>query len=173
MPADLPERPDIAAMQATIPTPDPRSSTRLQAAAQAAVGQPYVEVGGSRFFISGEPDLFDLAEVGETINRAEEGDLLPALGAANKILRRYLKDYPAFREVFRRAHPGGVTKDAVEALSRVLEQFMEAVTARPTEPPAGSSVGPSSTSTTSRDASPWPGPSPSTGGNDWEALTRG
>jgi hypothetical protein len=173
MPADLPERPDIAAMQATIPQPDPRSSTRLQAAAQMAVAQPYVEVGGSRFFISGEPDIFDLAEVGETINRAEEGDILPALGAANKILRRHLKDYPEFRAKFRETHGSSGTEANVGALSAVLEQFMEAVTARPTEPPAGSSAGPSSTSTTSRDASPSQARSDSTGGNDWEALTRG
>jgi len=172
MPADLPARPDITAMQATIPQPDPRSSTRLQAAAQMAAAEPYIEFGGSRFWISGRPDVFDMAEVGEAFTGLDDDAVLPALGAVNRLLRRYLKDYPGFRAKFRERHTS-MSDEAVEAMAQVAQQFMEAVTARPTEPPAGSSAGPSSTSTTSRDGLLSPGPSPSTGGNDWEALTRG
>lgn len=170
MPADLTQRPDIAAMQETIPRPDPRSATRLQAEAQRVAGQPYVTFGGTRWYISGQPDVFDLAEVGETINRAEEGDVLPALGASNKILRRHLKDYIGFREKFRASFPT-MSEQAMEALSGVLQQFMEAVSGNPTGEPAGSSDGRSSTSTTSKAGSPSPAAGTSPAGDDWATYT--
>lgn len=168
-PVDL--RPDLAAMRAMVPEPDPRSSTALQAEAQRAAARPYVGFGGIRYYLSGVPDLFDLADVGEAMQSVEDGNDLPALGAINRLLRRYLADYRGFRTAFRAAHPQA-DDDASEALVGVVRQFMEAATARPTEPSGGSSPGQSSTSTTSRDTSPPPAPSLSTGPSGWDPSTR-
>jgi hypothetical protein len=165
------QRPDLAAMRAMVPPPDPRSSTALQAEAQRAAARPYVEFGGVRYFLSGVPDLFDLADVGEAMQSVEDGNDLPALGAINRLLRRHLADYRGFRSAFRAAHPQA-DDDASEALVGVVHQFMEAATARPTAPSGHSSPGRSSTSTTSRDTSPPPAPSPSTGPSGSEASTR-
>jgi hypothetical protein len=172
MPADLSQRPDIAAMQESIPRPDPRSATRLQAEAHRAAGAPYVNFGGTRWYISGQPDVFDMAELGESFAVLDDGNWMPAFGMSNRILRRYLADYQGFRAKFREVHATGMTEAAVQALADVAQEFMEAVTARPTGPPADSSAGPSSTSTTSRDGSPSPEPGTLPGSGGWDTYIR-
>jgi hypothetical protein len=167
----LDQRPDLAAMREMLPKPDPRSSVMLQAEAQRAAAQPYVEFNGTRYFLSGSPDLFDLAEVGEAMSELEGGNDLIALGAANRLLRRHLKDYRGFRAAFRERYPEA-SEEASEALVGVIRRFMEAATARPTGSSGDSSPGRSSTSTTSRGISPAPVPSPSTDPSGWEASTR-
>lgn len=166
------QRPDIAAMQASIPRPDPRSSTRLQAAAQTAAAEPFIEFGGSRFYVSGRPDVFDMAEVGEAFQALEDENALPALGAVNRLLRRFLRDYPGFRAKFREHH-SSMSEEAVTAMGRVAQQFMEAVTGNPTDVPGSSSAGPSSTSTTSKGNSLSPERYPSTDPSGSAASTPG
>lgn len=148
----MPSRPDIEQMRSTLPTPDGPSSVQMQAAAQAgprddSIGIAYVEYDGDRWYLSRLPDMFDLGELGEAIDQAEQNPIA-ALGAINRCLREWLFDYPGLRARFRRA--GGDMDDYV----RIATGLFEAVVARPTDPPADSSAGPTSTSTSSKDAAP-------------------
>jgi len=164
------QRPDIALMQDTIPRPDPRSATRLQAAAQQADAKPAVEFAGRRFELSSVPDVFDLAELGEAVSAAEMNPLA-SLGEVARMLKTYVADYPALRAAFRAA---GLVGDAqLEAFAGLGMGLFEAVAGRPTEPAAGSSDGRSSTSTTSRDGLSSPAAGGSTAPNGSATSTPG
>lgn len=153
-----PQRPDLAAMQATLPAPAGPSSVDMQAAAQRAADRPYLEFDGARWYLTRVPDMFDLGELGEAIDGAEQNPV-GSLGAINRILRSCLADYPGLRARFRRA--GGGMDDYV----KLATGLFEAAAARPTGAPADSSGGRTSTSTSSRDepGSPDPAWFPPTG----------
>lgn len=147
-----PERPDLAAARATIPAPAGPSSVDMQAAAQRATEQPYVEFDGARWYMKRVPDMFDLGELGEAIEQAEQNPIY-ALAAINRCLRQWLADYPGIRARFRAKHTE-TNDSAMDDYMRIATGLFEAVTARPTEAPAGSSDGREPTSTSSKDASP-------------------
>jgi hypothetical protein len=170
MPADPTMRPDIAAMQAGIPQPDPRSATRLQAAAQQADVEPSVEFAGRRFELSSVPDVFDLGDLGEAINAADTNPL-GSLGEVNRILRTYVADYPGLRKAFRERGLSGEAQ--VEAFAALGMGLFEALAGRPTEQPTDSSAGLSSTPTTSRDGSHSPAAGPWTAAAGSEASIPG
>lgn len=142
-----PERPDLAAARATIPAPAGPSSVDMQAAAQRATEQPYLEYDGARWYLSHVPDMFDLGELGEAIDQAENNPIF-ALAAINRSLRACLADYPGLRARFRTT--AGDQDDYV----RLATGLYEAAAARPTEAPANSSDGREPTSTSSKDAPP-------------------
>lgn len=144
-----PLRPDLAAMQHTIPAPAGPSAVDMQAAALAANAKPYLEYDGARWYLTTTPDMFELGELGEAIEAAETNPI-GALAAINGCLRRWLADYPGLRARFRAA--GGTMAD----YTRIAVGLFEATAARPTDRPADSSAGPESTSTSSKDAAPSP-----------------
>jgi hypothetical protein len=147
-------RPDLAAMASTLPTSAGPSSVDMQAAAIRANQKPYVEFDGARWYLAREPDLFDLAELGEAIDNADVNPL-SALGTINRCLREWLADYPGLRTRFRAVHTDA-GEAAMEAWAGLAQGVFAAVAARPTGPPADSSAGPGSTSTSSKDALPSP-----------------
>jgi hypothetical protein len=157
-----PQRPDIAAMQHTIPTPDRPNPVDLQAAAQQAVDRPHVDVAGRRFYFTRQLDMFDLAALGEAIELADESPI-QAIGGINRCLRQWVDDYPGLVAAFRTVHTSGVTDEAMAAYGQLATDVFVALTARPTEAPAGSSDGRSQTSTSSKDEQP-NGTRPSAGG---------
>lgn len=139
-----PQRPDLVAMQSTLPAAQAApSSVDMQAAAQRAGTRPYLDYDGARWYLAQVPDMFDLGELGEAIDGAEQNPI-GSLGAINRCLRSCLADYPGLRARFRTA--GGGMDDYV-ALAVGL---FEAATARPTGAPADSSDGRTSTSTSSK-----------------------
>lgn len=148
-----PNRPDLAAMQHTFPQSTGPTSVDLQAAAQRAVDQPHITYEGRRYNLVRQLDTFDLAELGEAIDRAA-ADPMGALGAINQCLREWLDDYPGLRAQFRTRHTGGVTDEAMEEYGRIAQDIFVASVARPTEAPAGSSGGRTSTLTSSKDDAP-------------------
>jgi hypothetical protein len=148
------ERPDIAQMRATMPQKTGPSSVDLQAAAQRAGARPYVEFDGAHWYLARPVDLFDLAELGEAIDSAETNPL-GALGVINRCLREWVADYAGLRARFRAQH-ADAGDAAMEAYAALAQGVFAAVTARPTETPADSSAGRSSTWTSSRDAEPSP-----------------
>lgn len=146
-----PQRPDLIAMQATLPPAPGPSSVDMQAAAQRATAAPHLDYDGARWYLAHVPDMFDLGELGEAIDGAEQNPI-GSLGAINRCLRSCLVDYPGLRSRFRAA--GGGMGDYVT----LAVGLFEAVASRPTEAPAGSSGGRMSTSTSSRDAELSPDP---------------
>lgn len=148
-------RPDLAAMQATLPTKAGPNPVDMQAAAQAGQ-QPYVEFDGVRFYLARQVDLFDLAELGEAIDGADANPM-PALGVMNRCYREWITDYPALRARFRARYPG-TDQAALEAWATLAQDIFAAVTARPTEAPASSSPGREPTSTSSKVAPGSPDP---------------
>lgn len=153
-------RPDLAAMRDTLPAWTGPNPVDTQAAAQAGQ-QPYVEFDGTRWYIARQVDLFDLAELGEAVDQADRNPM-PALGVMNRCFREWIADYPSLRARFRKCHPG-TDQGALKAWATLAQDIFAAVTARPTEPPADSSAGHGSTSTSSRDDGPWPAPAQSAG----------
>jgi hypothetical protein len=138
------QRPDLAAMQATLPAPTGPTSVDMQAAAQRATEAPHVDYDGARWYLTHVPDMFDLGELGEAIDQSETNPI-QALAAINRTLRTCLADYPGLRARFRAAD--GRMDDYV----RLATCLFEAAAARPTEAPAGSSDGRGPTSTSSKD----------------------
>jgi hypothetical protein len=159
-------RPDIAQMAESVPVRSGPSSVDMQAAAQRAVTAPYVEFDGSRWYLSHQPDMFDLADLGEAIDAADANPLA-ALGVINRCLREWLADYPALRARFRAVHGRRVDDAALTAWAELAQGIFEAVAARPTEAPASSSGGRASTSTSSKDDGPSPAPT-----GDWQTYVR-
>ena len=147
-------RPDLAAMQDTLPRKTGPSAVDMQSAAQAGQ-QPYVDFDGARWYLTGRRiDLFDLAELGEAIDGADTNPL-HALAVINRCLRDWLADYPGLRTRFRARHDG-VGEAAMEAWAALAQGIFAAVAARPTEAPEPSLAGREPTSTSSRDAAPSP-----------------
>jgi hypothetical protein len=146
-----PQRPDLAVMQATLPTPSGPTSVDLQAAAQRAVDAPHLMFAGRRWTFVRTPDMFDLGELGEAIEGAE-ADPIGALGVISRCLRTWLADYPGLRAAFREQYPDGGGAAGMQAYARLAQDVFVAVTARPTEAPDDSSPGRSSTSTSSKAA---------------------
>lgn len=159
------DRPDLAAMAATLPSRAGPTAVDLQAAAQRAGHRPYIEFDGARWYLARQVDLFDLAELGEAIDTAEANPL-SALGTINRCLREWLADYPGLRGRFRTLHDGA-GEAAMEAWAGLAQGVFAAVAARPTDPPADSSAGLESTSTSSKADVPSQGQTP-----PWQTFAR-
>lgn len=161
-----PERPDLAQMAASLPQRAGPSSVDMQAAAQRATEQPYVEYDGERWDLQRLPDMFDLGELGEAIDAADQNPIF-ALGAINRCLRQWLADYPGLRDRFRAA--GGQMDDYVQ----LAQNIFVAVAARPTGAPGDSSPGREPTSTSSKADAPSPTwtPPAEVQQNSWQPFT--
>lgn len=147
----FPQRPDLAAMQHTLPAPAAPSSVDMQAAAVRAAERPHVDYDGARWYLARVPDMFDLGELGEAIDAAEQNPV-GSLGAINRCLRECIADYPGLRARFR------ATRGVLDDYVKLAVGLFEAAVARPTEAPAGSSGGRTSTSTSSTDGGLSPEP---------------